>query len=163
MKVSKRDSTTDSEEFEHVARIPLPWRQEPPTTECGLDGARFPGLSHQALLVKIKRLGKQRASLFVCVTCWNRTADHHTYSALGIASAVSWAESPSTILKREIEHETRGWGRAAQPPLIDRELHALAALVEAHREEFAELMAGLEATTDLGRARHDRAIKQARR
>lgn len=45
--------------------------------------------------------------------------------------------------------------------LLDRELRALAALVEAHREKFDGYLAGLESTVNLADARAKRKPKTA--
>ena len=60
------------EKLSHVQRQPLPWRENL-LTECGLDIAKYgPTLNRDELVATVKLLGKVRAAMSVCMTCWQR-------------------------------------------------------------------------------------------
>jgi len=122
------------EPLAHVRRHRLPWRADELTkTECGQKPAEFTRvIAHDELRALVKDIGKQRASMQLCMTCWGRMG----WS--GREYYQSWDENPESLLEREL----RPHGR--EETLIRRELRAIAALVEAHPDEFAALMRGLE-------------------
>ncbi len=123
---------------EHVLRPALPWRDEE-LTECG----RKPGehiLTRDAFIAKVRKLGKTRAAMTTCMTCFE-TAQRWP----------DWNANPVAVIAREVKHFTF-WGAQQQGPLKE-ELRAIALLVEAHREEFDETLAALRATVPLARPR----------
>lgn len=127
---------TDSEPtLAHVRRHRLPWRAAELTkTECGQKPAEFARvITWDELRDLVTRLGKQRASMQVCMTCWGRA---HSWNDEEFYLA--WEENPEALLYREL----KPYGR--EETLMRRELRAIAALVDAHRDEFAELIQGLE-------------------
>lgn len=126
--------------LEHVARPLIPWSTRPGRTECGrqvndvaavVDLARF--------VAKLNRQGKTRAAMTTCMTCWTRLQ----------YGAHSWDKSPVEVLDRDL-------GRYDERDVITVELRALAALVEAHRDEYDDLIGGLQDTTDLAQRRRDK-------
>jgi hypothetical protein len=137
---------------DHIARPALPWRDET-RTECGKDASKVASvITRDAALAKVKKQGKQRAALSTCMTCWS-TAE----------SWRGWDESPSEVLARE----TKGlrWfneGPTGQAAKLDAELRAIAALVEAHREEFDGFLTGLGQTVDLVKAREEQRRRELR-
>jgi len=82
---------------------------------------------------RVKDMGKQRAAMFTCMTC----AD--TARRWG-----SWEDDPRLAVAREAEWE-RGsayWrARDDRGQRLKDELIAIAALIEAHRQEFDAIMA----------------------
>jgi len=129
--------------LDHIERVPLPWREgEPGLTECGKPVAAVSAfLSHDEAREKFKAQGQQRAAMSTCMTC--ASAADRRWSA-------SWAASPHQVVARWLNEGGRPWGH---PPSgdgrIDRELRAIALLVEAHRPEFDGLMAGFGAAPSL--------------
>jgi len=137
------------EPLTHIRRPNLPWRDDE-LTECGKPIGDIKGsvLNRESAAVQLRRLGQQRFAMFHCMTCWNTARYNH-----------GWDRSPSHVMAREVQ---RG-GRFTMNEVnqrMDAELRAIAALIEAHREEFDGFLAGLEETTDLTRVR---AAKRAKR
>lgn len=127
------------EPVDHILRPRLPWRSsdEGAITECGYDATKVKTLSRIEFFQREKELGKQRTAMVTCMTCsdtarrWGR-----------------WEDDPRLALQREIEWE-RGchyWARARDDrgARLRDELTAIAALIEAHRDEFSELVAAIE-------------------
>jgi hypothetical protein len=133
--------------LEHVIRSLPPWRRCPDMTECGKPAAGRPVITRDQFLAKVRAQGKQRSSLTTCMTCWNAAARHP-----------SWDENPVDSLLRESAQFR--WSRYGAPGAKEvsfrDELIALAALVEAHRDEFDELLTGLGDTVRLDEARQNR-------
>jgi hypothetical protein len=122
--------------LEHVQRTPLPWRTES-KTECGRPAAEYSAvLTRDEFFAKVKKQGKQRAAMSTCMTCME-TASRHT----------TWGESPSSVMSRELT--TGRYDRNMGEKQIDRELRAIAALIEAHGEEFHGYLSGLDQTVSL--------------
>lgn len=113
---------------DHILRPQLPWRNEPGMTECGYDASKVPTLTRNEYAARLKELGQQRAAMLTCMTCAS-TSERWQH----------WEDDPRRALGREIEWETGGYGyrRDNKRGLrLHDELLAIAALVEAHREEF---------------------------
>jgi hypothetical protein len=135
-----------SEPLEHVLRALPPWRSAA-ETECGHNAAEFAAarlITRDQFVAKVNRQGKQRAAMSTCMTCWQTAQRHY-----------DWAHSPSSVLAREVNKATY-WRVGEDEPLIDRELRAMAALIEAHRDEFDGYLAGLGETTSLAERRRMR-------
>lgn len=135
------------EPMEHVLRSPLPWRaHEEAKTECGklaLDVAKT--ITFDELVRKVKDQGQQRAAMSTCMTCMGR-ADFRR--------SQDWDACPGSLIARESQHEPgHAWAAVHEDSLLDRELRALAALVEAHREEFDGYINGLQSTISLAERR----------
>lgn len=109
---------------DHILRPQLPWRSGPGVTECGYDASKTVTLTRDAFFVRVKEMGSRRAAMLTCMTC-SDTAERHG----------TWSEDPRTALQREIEWECR-WRRTDRGTALRDELFAIAALIEAHREEF---------------------------
>jgi hypothetical protein len=129
----------------HIERSPLPWRPER-ATECGLDASRHPTWTREQAKEKEKALGRQRFSLFVCMTCFC-TMDRHS----------TWQEDPASCLVRHASPmATTRWGRGLEPDFEKRrfadELRAISALVAEHREEFDALVGNLSEVVDIREA-----------
>ncbi len=136
------------EPVDHIARVSLPWVANMGLTECGLAAASYPTVSRAAYLSRLKEMGEQRASLFTCMTC-AQTARHHK----------TWDEDPVSAVARECGYMGLGGGPRTED--FRRELLALAALIEVHRDEFDEYVAGLRAVVKLDEHRHEK-LKAAR-
>lgn len=114
------------EPVDHILRVPLPWREASEITECGLEAVRGQFITREAFVQRVKELGQQRAALLTCMTC-AQTAGRH-----GI-----WADDPRQGIAREIEWEGSGrWSHRDRGQHLKDELLAIAALIEAHRDEF---------------------------
>jgi hypothetical protein len=124
----------------HVQRPPLPWRQQR-ITECGLPVAGHPVISRDEWVAKVKAQGQQRSKLTTCITCWD-TADRWP----------AWEADPVRAMAREVER----WHALHRVSLIRQELTALAALVERHPDEYAELLEDVTATVMLPARRDGR-------
>lgn len=138
----------DAEELEHVLRAKPPWRRDADLTECGkpLSGRRV--LTRPEFAAKVKREGQKRSALTTCMTCWD-TASRYS----------GWDDNPVDVIARECSRiGWTGWqryGREAPPKAVQLrdELLALAALADAHRDEFEDLMQGIGQTGDLAAVR----------
>lgn len=122
--------TDDGEVLQHILRTPLPWR-DAARTACGLvvdELAAGRVLTLDEGRAKIARLGKQRASMFLCMTCCNRAPNWP-----------EWDRDPVERMARECE---RGWGNPEHRVVVERDLRAIAALIVAHRGEFDDLVRG---------------------
>lgn len=117
------------EPVDHVIRPGLPWR--PPSaaiTECGYDASKVKALTRAEFFQREKELGKQRTAMVTCMTCSDTARRWKT-----------WDDDPRQAMDREIAWE---WGngyraREDRGELLKDELIAIAALIEAHPEEFA--------------------------
>jgi hypothetical protein len=134
--------------LDHILREPLPWRTSR-LTECGRPAVGLPLVSPEDLAARVTRLGKMRAAFTVCMTCADRCGYNQT---------VSWATHPVTLLERELTRVRTGYGpkvERARAELV-RELHAINALIAAHRDEFDALVTGNADLTRLDDRRHPR-------
>lgn len=136
-----------TEPLDHILRESAPpWRRSMRLTECGLSADNHPTLSRVEMEARWKELGNQRASLFTCMTCAH-TANRHP----------TWATDPAGAMARECEHY-RYRDDGGEP--IRSELRAIAALIEAHPDEFYDYLDGLAETSSLDERRR---IRKARR
>lgn len=120
----------------HIRRPDLPWRPSR-FTECGRpvgDVKEF--ITRDEALAKIKEFGFQRASFLTCMTCLTNTRQYRE-------------ETPVQSLSREFF--------GATDPALNDELRAIAAIVDAHRDEFDGFLEGLTTAVDLAAARRERA------
>ena len=118
---------------DHIERPRLPWRSSAAVTECGLDASKVKTLSRGEFFQRLKDYGQQRAAMITCMTCSNTAGRWGT-----------WDNDPRAAMQREIEWEGTGrWSRHSERgERLKDELLAIAALIDAHREEFeAHLMA----------------------
>jgi hypothetical protein len=153
------DDLRKAETLDHVPRAMLPWRTDAEVlTECGklLSDVKS-WITVDALVKRFARLGQQRASLTVCMTCLGRTQVYRRRHAL---DDESWTGEPEAVLEREI---SRVIGHDDERDRLRRELRAIAFLIEKYRDEFDEAVNGLSATTDLATARRARIRRVAGR
>jgi hypothetical protein len=125
--------------LDHVLRFEPPWRASR-ATECGRKVNDLASvIDRDDLIAKVRQHGQQRAVFTTCMTCWERTR-----------YARPWTEDAPSVIARDAY-------RGRTP---DRDLHleltALTLLWQAHRDEFDELLRGLDDTTDLAAARRAR-------
>jgi hypothetical protein len=149
--VTARDEEPEKLRVDHVERGALPWRQVE-LTECGLPVADHPVITRDAYVARYKAWGRERTMFTVCRTCANTAANYKP-----------WDEDPVQTIKREAER--CGWYPRADDlgrDLFTRELRAIAALIEAHREEFDGYVEGLAETVSLDRARQQARRRKAR-
>ncbi len=120
------------EPVDHIVRPSLPWRNDIGITECGYDASKVKAITRQEFFQRVKALGQQRCAMLTCMTCSD------TARRWG-----SWADDPRAAVGREISWE-RGelWGRGRddRETRLKDELVAIAALIEAHREEFESII-----------------------
>ena len=122
------------EPVDHIKRPQLPWRTDAGITECGYNASSVPTLTRDAYWERRKTMGQQRTALLTCMTC----AD--TASRWG-----TWEDDPLQAMQREIEWEAgRGYRRRDRGERLRDELVAIAALIEAHRDEFDALISESE-------------------
>jgi hypothetical protein len=134
----------EDEPLHHIERSRLPWHDER-KTECGLDPGKVPTWSRDEAIAQARKLGRQRFSLFCCMTCTNTVERHST-----------WDKDPASCMVRFAERNTLRWSRYEENATATRfaaELRAIAALIEAHRPEFDETVEGLLNTASLDDAR----------
>lgn len=135
-----------AEQLDHVVRSAPPWREASAQTECGRPVTDVASaLSRDAMIVKVRQQGKQRAAMSSCMTCWSAATRHKT-----------WDEDPVDAIRRETQYGAR------TEALFREELRAIAVLVAAHADEFAELLAGLRTTVNLDEVRRRRAARGSR-
>lgn len=116
------------EPVDHILRPALPWRiGEPGITECGYDASKVKTLTRDEFNERVKDLGKQRMAMVTCMTCYDTAKRWGT-----------WEDDPRRALDREITWEYGGGYRAREDrgSRLRDELVAIAALIEAHRDEF---------------------------
>ncbi len=130
--------------LDHVVRSVPPWRRGTPLTECGRDPGTVSVIARDELATRVKKLGKTRTSMTMCITCMETSAQRNT-----------WSADPAAVMERECSRWMKTEG-------ISRELRALAALVEAHPEEFYGYIDGLDETVDIRAARRRRDRDRAR-
>jgi hypothetical protein len=137
-----RDEKPERLKIDHVARSPLPWRTIE-LTECGLPVEAHPVITRDSYLARLREWGQDRTRFTVCRTCAQTAANYKT-----------WEEDPVNAIQREA-HRHGFFAREADGgrDLFTRELRALTALVEAHREEFDAYVEGLTETTSLDAVR----------
>ena len=123
--------------YEHIIRSTVPWR-EPSLTECGRqldDVAKV--LTFDQAKAKVDREGQQRALYSMCQTCVSTTNRNP-----------GWQSDPAAVLHRTYPALT--WRRDKPEAIADRrELEAIAALVDAHRDEFDQMLSGMAEVPDL--------------
>lgn len=148
-----------SGDLDHVARPALPWRDES-LTECGIESPRT--ISRQEFYDRVKAQGQQRASMGICMTCWHTCQRHAGHEGLKagatqadvVAAFVDvWRYDPAGVLDREVT-----WDKSRRDRL-NRELWAIAMVVQAHRDEFDAALDGMDAAPSLADLR---ARKQSR-
>jgi|SRR5580765_2113874 hypothetical protein len=117
------------EPVDHVLRPRLPWRDEAAITECGYDASKVKTLTRPEYFQRLKDFGGQRTAMLTCMTCADTAARWGT-----------WDDDPRRALDREIAWEGRYRAREDRACRLQDELVAIAALIEAHREEFETLV-----------------------
>ena len=123
------------EPVDHILRPRLPWRAgEGAITECGYDASKVKTLSREEYFSLLKDLGQQRMALLTCMTC---SSTAHRWP--------TWEEDPRKALEREISWEAGSRRFEDRGGRLKEELLAIAALIEAHCEEFgAHIKASIE-------------------
>lgn len=136
----------DDEPLHHIQRPTLPWRPDRHRTMCGRDATDLPTWSRDEAMANARRLGRQRFSLFVCMTCSSVFELH-----------VPWDESPAECVRGYLDRVSR-W-RSTDADELDRlnaEFRAIAVLIDAHRDEFDDTVRGLLDMTSLDEQRRRR-------
>lgn len=110
----------------------LPWRSDEGVTECGLNAGSVKTLAREEFFARLKDFGQQRTAMVTCMTCSDTAKRWGT-----------WADDPRKALEREIQWET-AWRRDDRGMRLRDELLAVAALIEAHSEEFHGHMAATD-------------------
>ena len=115
------------EPVDHILRPKLPWRDDAAVTECGYDASKVKALTREEFFQRVKDLGQQRTAMLTCMTC-SDTARRWK----------GWGDDPRQAMEREISWEYGGGYRARtdRGERLKDELTAIAALIEAHRNEF---------------------------
>jgi hypothetical protein len=116
------------EPVDHILRPKLPWRTDDAAiTECGYDASKVKTLSRDDFFSRIKNLGIQRVTMLTCMTC-SSTAQRWP----------TWEEDPRKALEREIAWEGGSWRFEDRGSCLKIELLAIAALINAFPQEFAD-------------------------
>lgn len=116
------------EPVDHIMRPQLPWRAgDAEITECGYDATKVKTLTRADFARRLKDLGMKRTAMLTCMTCVDTARNWGT-----------WDDDPRHALQREITWEHGGYCRARtdRGERLRDELLAIAALVDAHRDEF---------------------------
>jgi hypothetical protein len=120
------------EPVDHVIRPGLPWREAGAAiTECGYDASKVKALTRAEFFQRVKDMGQQRTAMLTCMTCSDTARRWKT-----------WEEDPRQAMEREIQWE---WGngyraRTDRGERLQDELIAIAALIEAHADEFSTIV-----------------------
>lgn len=126
------------EPVDHVLRPKLPWRDEQDITECGYDASKVTTLTREEFIARRKEMGEQRTAILTCMTCKDTAARWH-----------DWDTDPRAAIQREIEWEHRGrWSRDDGRERLAFELRAIAALIDAHHDEFKQEVAKLRGVAE---------------
>jgi hypothetical protein len=125
----------DDRPLDHVERPALPWRPAR-LTECGLPVESFPTIDREAFQARLRELGQQRSGLLTCMTCFDTARRWPAFE-----------DDPVGALGRETYQGRRGGDG------FRNELLAIAALIAAHRQEFAELLEAIGGTVNLAERR----------
>jgi hypothetical protein len=133
----KQEGAEVKDPVDHVLRPSLPWRVsgEGAITECGYDASKVKTLTRAEYFQREKDLGKQRTAMLTCMTCADTAKRWGT-----------WDDDTRLALEREIQWERGNLYYRTRDDRGERlrdELTAIAALIEAHRDEF---VAHIEAT-----------------
>lgn len=127
------------EPVDHILRARLPWRSpdEAPITECGYDASKVTTLTRAEYTQRLKDYGQQRTAICTCMTCADTARRWGT-----------WEDDPRLAIELEIQWE-RPHGYYARPSdkrgqRMRDELVAIAALIEAHPDEFAANIEAIE-------------------
>lgn len=119
------------EPVDHIIRPSLPWRLDGAITECGYDASKVKALTRDEFFQRVKDLGQQRTAMLTCMTCSDTAKRWKT-----------WEDDPRQAMEREIQWE---WGngyraRDDRGERLKDELIAVAALIEAHTDEFSTII-----------------------
>jgi hypothetical protein len=143
---------------DHILRAALPWRTAAELTECGKPQSDLANrvVTRAEAADRIRRLGKERASFGLCMTCWS-AADRHQPEGRGAdavavvaraLTAVQFAAGP--FYGREVSPQWRERQR------LNVEFEGMVALVNAHRDEYDAYLAGRSETVSLDERRRRR-------
>lgn len=115
------------EPVDHILRPLLPWRESQAITECGYNASKVKALTRDEYFQRRKDLGQQRCAMLTCMTC-SQTAERHA----------TWEDDLRAALMREILWEGYNWlyNKDRNGTRLRDELLSVAALIEAHRDEF---------------------------
>jgi hypothetical protein len=125
-------------DIEHIVRrSTVPWRTaDDHLTECGKAVADYPSITYDEYLRKRQAYGQRRTALTTCMTCDDVSTRWK-----------DWATDPLDAIRREV------LGMRRNEDSFRKELWAIAALIDTHRDEFDGYLKGLDQTTDLGARR----------
>ena len=87
-----------------------------------------------------------------CMTCWS-SCDRNQGT---------WATNPASVMLRHVKKAWWGDGDEGELRRLNLEFRAIAALVEAHRDQFDGFLADAGAAADLAKCRRARALRAAR-
>jgi hypothetical protein len=105
-------------------------------TECGRaveDVASV--IDVEQLKWRLRQWGQQRTAFTVCITCMNTAKDAPRWDTRPVGMLARDYRRGHALVYRDYDRNTGQYG----PVLVDQlgaELHAIAGLIEAHREEF---------------------------
>lgn len=131
--------------IDHVLRALPPWDDQTFTTECGRDDVAGKLLTRDQFVAKIAEQGQQRSAMTTCMTCWNTASKYRP-----------WNVSPTETMARWLGP---GWRSDEH----DVELRAIAALIEAHRDEYDGYIHGVDQAEDLGARRRRKQQEEAKK
>ena len=145
--------------MEHVQRPQPPWRAARLLTECGRPTDGMTVISREQLITKVKRQGQKRAAFTTCMVCWDKCRTNHAWDVDPVGCLMREAARYEWISRRVAygNYDAGDPGEKAPSAVRFRnELLAIAALIEAHQDEFDDLCEGLAATGDLTARRRAR-------
>lgn len=139
------------EPLKHLLRPLPPWETRA-LTHCGLPGAQARTTTVDELAAHIKKYGRQRSAFSHCMTCLDRLSAYTRIDMIArIREPVSWQNDPRAVTARWVERVRS----EDDDDRMRRTLHAIGALVEAHRAEF-DAMVDAAGVSDLARRRRHR-------
>lgn len=146
---------TDTEKVglvDHITRAVLPWRMSADLTECGKAAADYVGrlVTREQAAARIKAIGQKRAAFSLCMTCADTSDRHRNKRDLTTDLVHVVARATSSVDHAGPPYTDRSpSGQWLERQRLAAELEAIAALVEAHREEFDGYLSGREQTVSL--------------
>lgn len=135
------------EPLKHILRPNVPWRADA-LTECGKEASEFASvITADEAVAFAKEHGRQRSAFVFCMTCMS-TCERHSAVGPARGQATDWRRDPIEVMQRYLSGN-RYWRDADMRTRIFAELHAIGALIEAHREEFDDYVQGATDATNL--------------
>lgn len=139
------------EPMTHILRPKPPWETQD-LTHCGRQAETVAHTTADGMMAHLRKYGRQRTAYTHCMTCVDRVQAYSRIDTnLRVAVPMTWESEPVAITERWLD-------RTYEPTEKDRKrrmLHAIAAIIEAHQDEF-DAMVAADGVADLAAHRRGR-------